>query len=393
MSIKMKKTYSKEMQNLDAAGLLRTETAVVLSENMEARIGEDKNTLNFIGNDFLGWSSNDKIRQTAQEALSTYGTGSTSSRVSIGTLDIFKTLEEKLANFLGLDDCIVFPSNYLANIGIFEPLTSQKDTIFIDELCNLGLFDGVRLSNANVVSYKTRDYEDLEYHLKCSPNSRFRIIVTDGVFNTDGDYADFDRVQTLKKTYDAITIVDDSLGVGILGENGKGIFSYLQLEKKAELITGSFAYALGNVSGGFVCGDRDLVNWIRHTSRSYILSEPISPVNAAIVLNVIEILEEDQSAIERLYSNFNYIKKEMLHKNWKLINNDYPFVSINVGSTLNAQKIVDYLFDMNILVSGLCYPNTPEGASLLRINLSANHTKRQIDKLIYAIEQAFNLLE
>jgi len=393
MSIKMKKTYSREMQNLDAAGLLRTETAVVQSENMEARISENKNTLNFIGNDFLGWSSNDDIRKTAKEALSNYGTGSTSSRISIGTLDIFKTLEDTLANFLDLDDCIVFPSNYLANIGVFEPLTSQKDTIFIDEMCNPGLFDGVRLSNANVVSYKTKDYEDLEYHLKCSPNSRFRIIVTDAVFNADGDYADFSRIQELKKTYDAITIVDDSLGVGILGENGKGTFSHLQLEKKAELITGSFAYALGNVSGGFVCGDKDLVNWIRHTSRSYILSEPISPVNAAIVLNVIEILEKDQSAIDKLYSNSNYIKMEMLHKKWKLINNDYPFVSINVGSTLNAQKIVDYLFEMNILVSGLCYPNTPEGASLLRINLSANHTKRQIDKLIYAIEQAFNHLE
>ena len=393
MSIKMKKTYSREMQNLDAAGLLRTETAVVQSENMEARISENKNTLNFIGNDFLGWSSNDDIRKTAKEALSNYGTGSTSSRISIGTLDIFKTLEDTLANFLDLDDCIVFPSNYLANIGVFEPLTSQKDTIFIDEMCNPGLFDGVRLSNANVVSYKTKDYEDLEYHLKCSPNSRFRIIVTDAVFNADGDYADFSRIQELKKTYDAITIVDDSLGVGILGENGKGPFSHLQLEKKAELITGSFAYALGNVSGGFVCGDKDLVNWIRHTSRSYILSEPISPVNAAIVLNVIEILEKDQSAIDKLYSNSNYIKMEMLHKKWKLINNDYPFVSINVGSTLNAQKIVDYLFEMNILVSGLCYPNTPEGASLLRINLSANHTKRQIDKLIYAIEQAFNHLE
>jgi len=227
MSIKMKKTYSREMQNLDAAGLLRTETAVVQSDNMEARIGEDKSTLNFIGNDFLGWSTNDKIHNTAKEALSNYGTGSTSSRISIGTLDIYKTLEEKLANFLGLEDCIVFPSNYLANIGVFQPLTSQKDSIFIDEMCNPGLFDGVRLSNANVVSYKNKDYEDLEYHLKCSPNSRFRIIVTDGVFNTDGDYADFDRIQKLKKAYDAITIADDSLGVGILGENGKGTFSHL----------------------------------------------------------------------------------------------------------------------------------------------------------------------
>ena len=392
MSVKIRKTFSREMQNLDAAGLLRTETAVIQTSNMEAHFNGDKNTLNFIGNDLLGWSSNIEVRGAAKEALSDYGTGSTSSRVSIGTLDIFKTLEEKLSRFLGLDDCMVFPSKYLANIGLFEPLTSRRDTILIDEMCNPSLFDGARLSNANVVSYKNRDYDKLEYHLKCSQNYRFRIVVTDGVFYTDGECANFDRIQKLEKVYDAITIVDDSFGIGILGKNGKGTFNHLQPEKKAEIITGTFAYALGNVSGGFVCGDGDLVNWLRHTSRSYILSEPMSPINAAIVLKVIDILEEDPTVLEKLNSNSEYIKKEMLYKNWKLINNTHPFVSINVGSTLNAQKMVEHLFERNILVSGLCYPNTPEGASLLRINLSANHTVEQIDKLINSLEEAFELL-
>jgi glycine C-acetyltransferase len=393
MSANMKKTFSREMLNLDAAGLLRAEIAVVQSDNMQAQFSESKCSLNFVGNDVLGWSSNDRVREAAKEAFSNYGTGSTSSRGSIGTLEIFKVLEERLASFFGLDDCILFPSTYLANVGLFEPLTNKKDRIFIDEMSNPGLFDGTRLSSARVVPYQTRDDENLEYHLKCSQNSRFRIVVTDGVFHTSGDCANLARIQELKNTYDAITIVDDSFGVGVLGENGRGTFSHLQLETKPDLLTASFAYALGNVSGGFVSGDQDLIEWIRHTSRPYILSEPMSPMSAAIVLKAIEILEDDQSVLERLYSNSKYAKEEMLQRDWELIDNDYPFVSINVGSTLNAQKMVEYLFERDILISGLCYPNTPEGASLLRINLSASHTKEQIDSLVGSLEQAFGLLD
>lgn len=393
MTLKIKKALSREMQNMDAAGLLRTETAVVQTGNMEVHISGDKSYLNFMGNDLLGWSSNDAIRDTAKEALSRYGAGSTSSRISIGTLDIIKTLEEKLSSFLDVDDSIVFPSHYLANLGIFEPLTNQRDTIFIDEMCNPGLYDGVRLSQANVIVFRYQDYEDLEYHLKCSQSSRFRIVVTDSVFNTDGYLARLTSINQLAENYDAITVVDDSLGAGILGDNGKGIFDHLQLEKKAELITGTFANALGNVSGGFIAGDRDLVKWLKHTSRPYILSEPISPANAAIVIKVIETLETDSTVIERYLANSKFIKEEIRKKNWKLKRNDSPLVSINVGSTLNAQKMVEYLFNNNILVSGLCYPNTPEGDSLLRINVTASHTKEQIGTLIDAIETAFAVLQ
>jgi glycine C-acetyltransferase len=260
-------------------------------------------------------------------------------------------------------------------------------------MCNPGLYDGAKLSQANVIPFRYQDYDDLEYHLKCSQNSRFRIVVSDSVFNTDGYLARLKSVNQLAENYGAITVVDDSLGVGVFGDNGKGIFSHLQLEKKAELITGTFAFALGNVSGGFICGDRDLVKWLRHTSRPYILSEPISPVNAAIVINVIETLETDASVIERYHSNSKYIKEEIRKKDWKLKRNDSPLVSIKVGSTLNAQKMVEYLFNNNILVSGLCYPNTPEGESLLRISVTASHTKNQISTLIDALETAFAVLE
>jgi len=393
MTLKIKKAISREIQNLDAAGLLRTETAVVQTANMEVRVSEDKSYLNFAGNDLLGWNSNDVIRDTAREALSTYGAGNTSSRMTIGTLDIIKQLEEKLSSFLDADDSIVFPSHYLANIGIFEPLTNRRDSIFIDEMCNPGLYDGARMSQANVVPFRYQDYDDLEYHLKCSQNSRFRIVVTDSVFYTDGYLARLKRVKDLADDYDAINVVDDSLGVGILGENGRGIVNHLQMEEKPELVIGTFAYALGNVSGGFIAGDSELIQWLRHTSRPYILSEPLSPVNAAIVIKVIETLEADDTVLNRYHANSRYLKDEIRKKDWQLKRNDSPLVSINVGSTLNAQKMVEHLFNNNILASGLCYPNTPEGESLLRFNITASHTREQIRTLVEVLEEAFNVLE
>jgi len=389
MSESMKKSFFREMQNLDAAGLLKSETPVILTDNMEVRFRDNRRVLQFVGNDLLGWNSNPVIREAATQALEKYGTGSTSSRVSIGTIELTKSLEEKLCNYLELEDCILFPSIYLANIGLFEPLANDRDTIFIDEMCNPGIFDGTRLSSANVIPYKHRDDENLEYHLKCSLNSRFRIVATDGVFNSNGDCANLNRIQELKGVYDAITVVDDSLGIGVLGKKGKGSFSHLNVANKSDLTSGSFAHALGNVSGAFVGGNRDLVKWLRNTSRSYIVSEPISPVNTAIVLKAIEILEQNESVLDRLYENISYAKTKMIKKAWIPTHNDYPFISIKVGSTLRTQKIVEYLFDNNILISGLCYPNTPEGAALLRINISARHTQNQIDKLVSALEDAF----
>lgn len=393
MIAKMKKAISREMLNMDVAGLLRTETAVVQTGNMEVHVNDDKSYLNFVGNDLLGWGSNDVIRDTASEALSRYGAGNTSSRMTIGTLDIVKQLEEKLSGFLDVEDSIVFPSHYLAHLGMFEPLTNRRDSIFIDEMCNPGLYDGARMSQANVVPFRYQDYEDLEHHLKCSQNARFRMVVTDSVFSSDGYLARLMTIKDLSEDYGAMTVVDDSLGVGILGENGRGIVNHLQLEDKPELVTGTFAYALGNVSGGFISGDSDLIKWLRHTSRPYILSEPISPVNAAVVLKVIETLETDDTVLSRYHANSKYLKDEIRKKDWKLKRNDSPLVSINVGSTLNAQKMVEYLFNNNILVSGLCYPNTPEGESLLRINITASHSREQIRTLVDALEEAFDVLE
>ena len=300
MSARMNKSFALERQNLAAAGLLRPEVAVDLTADMEARLGQETRLVNFIDNDFLGWRNHDSVQEAARQACAQYGTGSTSSRNLIGTHEILLTLETRLAQFLGVEACLVFSSNYVAKMGLFEPLTQLKDKILIDEMCNPSLLDGCRMSDASIATCLHNDDAQLEHHLKCSQNFRFRLIVTDGVFNSDGQLANLERIQSLQKTYDASLLLDESLALGVLGQNGRGSCGHLQLEQQADLVTGSFAYALGNVGGGFVAGSGELIGWLRHTSRAYLLSEPLSPINAATVLKVVELLEQDKAPIQRL---------------------------------------------------------------------------------------------
>lgn len=393
MSARMNKSFALETQNLGAAGLLRPEVAVDLMSDMQAQLGQKNALVNFVSNDYLGWRNNAAVAESARQACAQYGTGCTSSRNSIGTQEILLDLEQRLARFLGVEACIVFSSNYVAKMAQFEPLTQRKDVILIDEMCDPGLLDGSRMTDARVINYLHNDTEHLEYHLKCSQNFRFRLLVTDGVFNTDGQLANLERIQSLQRTYDAELLLDESLALGILGDHGRGSCSHLGLERQAELLTGSFAYALGNVGGGFIAGSSELIGWLRHTSRAYLLSEPLSPIHAATVLRVLDLLEAGDAPIERLNAVSERLKEAIRQKGWKLLESDHPMVSINVGSTLNAQRMVEHLFAQDMIVSGLCYPNTPEGESLIRIVPTVGHGDAQIDQLVSAIDRGYHLLD
>jgi glycine C-acetyltransferase len=393
MSLRINKVFSSELSKLDAAGLLRAELPVAHADNMEVQFGEERGAVNFVSNDWLGWRCDDEVREHAVEALSTHGTGSTCASSVIGTHEVVAALQERLARFLGHEDCIVFPSSYMASAGLFESLTNQRDKIFIDELSNPSMLDGTQMSSASLVRYVHSDVEDLEYHLKCSQSSRFRLIATDGVFNTDGQCAELERIQELQRIYDAVTLVDDSYALGVLGEAGRGTASHLELEQNADLVFGSFCYALGNVAGGFIAGDKDLVRWLRNTSRPYLLSEPLAPVNAAIVLEVIDRLERDSSAVNRLDAVSARIKDGLRDRNLTILETPHPFVSWVVGSTLNAQRAVEDLHGQGFLVSGLCYPNTAEDEALVRICPTAQHTDEQVDRLLDAIDSARSSLK
>ncbi len=377
---------------MEAASLLRTEVSVVENTSMIADMETGDSVLNFFSTDFLGWQARPEIKETAKFALEKYGLGSTSSRATLGTSEIVAELEQRLCKYLGVEACIVLSSRYLANIGIFDSLTNERDSIFIDEGCDHGLVDGVRFAKAKAVVYNYRDYANLEYQLKCSASARYRIIASDAIFNADADWANFETIQKLQERYDAISVVDDSLGIGVMGDNGRGTCNHLGV-KNPNIISGSFAYALGNVPGGFIAGDKTLIEWLRQSSRSYILSEPLSPIYAAVVLNVIETLENDESAIEALFFNANYLRDKLKEASWEVIQAEHPIITIIIGSTLVVQKMVEQLFEDGVLVSGLCYPNAPEGSARIRIHLSAKHSTEQMDTLVAALDKVKHLIK
>ena len=338
MSSSMKKAYAKEMKNMEAAGLLRTELTAQQQDGMRASVG-DNDLLNFFSTDILGWQHNQELQAAADQPVRDYRLGNTSSRTYLGTAEVHKTLESKLCEFLNLESCLVYPSGYMASLGLFDPFTNEKDVIFVDELVNPGIIDGARISRAKVLPYGFKNMDKLEYHLKCSQNSRFRIVATDAVFQTDGDWPDLVRIQELKNTYDAITIYDDTLGLGILGEQGKGTLSHLKVTAQPDILTGSFAWGFGNIPGAFIGGDKTLIEWLRQTSRPYLLSEAMSPINAAVAIKVIEILESGQTNIQQLYKNAEYLKKELLFK----VDN-----SIKIGEKLDvAAKIAERKKELN----------------------------------------------
>lgn len=390
MSTKMNRSFAKEMQNMEAASLLRQEVALQEGEDLRAHIESGSEVLNFYSNDLLGWRSRADIKRAAMEALSKYGTGATSSRATLGTSKIHRQLEEKLCEFLGAEACIVLSSRYLANIGIFDSLTNERDSIFIDEGCDHGLVDGVRFSKAKAIVYNFKDYNNLEYYLKSSESARYRIIASDAVFNADATWSQLETIQQLQQRYDAISVIDDSLGVGILGDRGKGTCSHLGLSNP-NILSGSFAYGLGNVAGGFIAGDLTLIEWLRQSSRSYLLSEPLSPVNAAVALHAIEVLEEDTSIVSALFQNASYVKDRLKQSGWNVIETEYPMATVVVGSTLVVQKMVEALFEKGVVVTGLCYPNAPEGAARIRIHLSSRHSTDQLDRLMSAMDAVRNL--
>ena len=393
MSTRMNKVFAAELSKLEAAGLRRPERTAVQTGSMEVQFGTDGGAIDFLSNDWLGWQHNDELRERAREAIAAHGMGGSPASSALGAHELVAELENALAGFLGVEDCIVFPSSYVASVGLFESLTGRKDKILVDELCNPSLLDGTQMSSATLVPYLHNDVDDLEYHLKCSQRARFRLIATDGVFGADGQCAELDRMEALRHIYDAAILVDDSLGLGVLGDGGRGTASHLELDEPLDLVAGSFGYALGNVGGGFVAGDRELIGWLRNTSRPYLLSEALPPANAAVVLEVLKMLETGRSPVERLNAVAERIKDGLRQRGLTLLESPHPLVSIVVGSTLNAQRMVEQLYGQGFLVSGLCYPNTAEDEALVRICPTAGHSDEQADRLLDAVDQAASVLK
>lgn len=376
----------KEINNLEAAGLLQEGLSLNSPQGPNIKIGS-KNLLNFASDNYLGWANHPSLKEAAKLALDELGTGWASGRLFSGTHATHRKLEEGLSQFLRTQETLLFSSGYQANLGIFESLFNEQDYIFCDFSLHPSMVDGIRLSAAKHFIFKTQDLNDLEDKLKRSPNARFRAIATEAVSSQDGRITPLADIVAIAKRYDAIVIVDDSHGVGVLGNSGRGISEELDLLGKVDLITGSLGHALGGASGGFVSGRREIISWLRQKARSYLFSNSPTPAISAAALKAIELLDKGSEDLANLRDNTERFRKGLADAGFDVVPSTHPIVSIVVGDALLAQKMTNRLYQKGILVLGFCYPVMPRGSARVRVQISAAHLKKDLTEGITAFKE------
>ena len=391
MNKKLIRLLKKKLSNLEASGLFKPEVIIQNAQDIEVELPGGATVINFSSNNYLGLAKNDSLSDAGERALKLFGYGTTSNRVVLGTLPIHKQLEEKLSQFLMMEDTALFNSDYDANIGIFEALLSEKDTVFCDANCHASVIDGIRLCRANRVRYRTNDLENLEKNLKMSKNTRIRMIVTDGVFATSGVIAKLPQICELAKMYNAIIMVHDSQGTGVLGEHGRGSHEYHKIMDQVDILSGSFGYALGGVNGGFVAAKKEIIGWLRQRARPYLLSNSYSPVMMGTVMEAIDILQSEVSPLSTLRHRVKVFREGVKEIGFnELIMSEHPLVCILTVDSVTTQKMTDQLFQDGIFVTGLCYPSVPKEQARLRMQVSALHTEDHLQKALASLQNAAN---
>jgi|GEM_PF-4792024 len=383
MSKQMIKVYTQELDNLEAAGLLKREIPAICDFSNLKYKGSKKKFINFTYDDFLGLGHNLQVQSVAQKSIDSFSYSSFSTRSLTGTRKSHHDLEKKLAKFLGFEECLIFESHLLTSMGVIDSLCSERDSIFVDGLSNHSLIDAVRISDAKKYTYQNNDMVDLEYQLKMSERSRFRVVVSDSVFGQDGRNAHVNTVIKHAKKYQALSVFDDSLGFGLIGQRGRGLCDYHELDQFPDLTLGSFKYIGAGVNGGFVVGEPNLIKWIRHSSRIYNLGAPLSSLNSEVVSAGLDILDsEDSENLESLRSNIRYLVSSLSEEGLEVINHNHPIVSVVFGDVVKTQKIIDSLYNSGIVVSGLCYPNVSQDSARIRLYVTAMHSEKDLDKLV-----------
>lgn len=381
--------YHKELENLEAAELLKDEYPNEKNSSTQVSfLGHDEAYLNFTNSDFFGLQQKTDYKRLAKQTLDHYGVNASAFRYTTGTIELHTKLENRLAQFIGTQESILYSSAYLAYLGLFDCLTNGHDSIFIDSLSSPGLIDGARLSHAKKVIFRNNDLIDLEHHLKKSAQSRFRLIVSDHIFGINGSSANIDGLLKLADQYNATLVIDESLSLGIKGELGLGLSETHQLKNLPVLITGSLSNAVGAVNGGYIAGPSALIRWFKHASRSYIFSSPCSPVSCALALHFLEQLENSEIPLEKLNKHISHLSDNLKKAEFEVINHSHPIISVVIGDVISTQKYVDYLFENNIIVSGLCFPNVPKETARIKIHLSTAHTKKELDLLVNLLVEA-----
>jgi glycine C-acetyltransferase len=372
-----------ELSAIEAAGLFKKER-IITSEQGPEIVVNGNTVLNFCANNYLGLSSHPKVIEAAHKAIETHGYGMSSVRFICGTQDIHKELEEKIAQFLGTEDTILYAAAFDANGGVFEPLFNEEDAIISDALNHASIIDGVRLCKAQRFRYEHNNMEDLELQLQASANCRSRIIVTDGSFSMDGTIAKLDTICDLADKYNAIVMIDECHSSGFLGKTGRGTHEYRGVMGRIDIITGTLGKALGGASGGFTSGKKEVIELLRQRSRPYLFSNTLAPSIVGASIAVLDMLTETTELRDKLAYNTEYFRTKMTEAGFDIKPGDHPIVPIMLYEATVAQAFAAALLNEGIYVIGFFFPVVAKGLARIRVQLSAAHTQAHLDKAIAA---------
>ncbi|MET1056543.1 MAG: glycine C-acetyltransferase [Pedobacter sp.] len=373
-----------ELEQIEKDGLYKRERVIVTPQGADIKVSTGQEVVNFCANNYLGLSSDPRVTAAAKDAIDKYGYGMSSVRFICGTQDVHKVLEEKLSQFLGTEDTILYAAAFDANGGVFEPLFNEQDAIISDELNHASIIDGVRLCKAKRFRYKHNDMADLEEQLKAASANRHRIIVTDGAFSMDGTIAQLDKICDLADKYNALVMIDESHCSGFMGKTGRGTHEHCGVIDRIDIITGTLGKALGGASGGFTAGKKEIIDMLRQRSRPYLFSNTLAPAIAGASIAVLDLLRETTELRDKLEKNTMYFRQQMTAAGFDIKEGVHPIVPVMLYDAKLAQEFAAKMLDEGIYVIGFYYPVVPQGKARIRVQLSAAHEQHHLDKAIAA---------
>ncbi|WP_374948726.1 glycine C-acetyltransferase [Mucilaginibacter sp.] len=373
-----------ELAGIEDAGLYKNERIITSPQGADITVQGGKEVINFCANNYLGLSGSQRVIDAAKAAMDSHGYGLSSVRFICGTQDIHKELEQKIAEFLGTEDTILYAAAFDANGGVFEPLFNEQDAIISDELNHASIIDGVRLCKAQRQRYKHDDMADLEEKLKATQDLRHRIIVTDGAFSMDGTIAQLDKICALAEQYNALVMIDESHCSGFMGKTGRGTHEHHNVMGKIDIITGTLGKALGGASGGFTSGRKEIIDMLRQRSRPYLFSNTLAPAITGASIAVLDMLSETTDLRDKLETNTQYFREQMTAAGFDIKPGVHPIVPVMLYDAKLAQQFAAKMLDEGIYVIGFYYPVVPQGKARIRVQISAAHEREHLDKAIAA---------
>lgn len=380
----LKNQLQADLENIRNSGLYKNERIITSKQGAEISTTSNSEVLNFCANNYLGLASHPKVIDAGIEAIRSHGFGLSSVRFICGTQDIHKQLEQKTAEFLGMEDCILYAAAFDANGGLFEPLLSADDAVISDELNHASIIDGIRLCKAQRYRYKHNNMEDLEEQLKAASTARRKLIVTDGSFSMDGTIAQLDKICDLADQYNALVMIDECHSTGFIGKTGRGVHEYRGVMDRVDIITGTFGKALGGASGGFTAARKEIVDLLRQHSRPYLFSNTLAPAIVGATLKVLEMLSDSTQLRDKLEANTRQFRSEMTAAGFDIVPGDHPIVPIMLYEAPMAQEFAKRLLDEGVYVIGFFFPVVPKGKARIRVQLSAAHEPHHIEKAVAA---------